>query len=123
VIKKIKERSTLGNMKRTGRRIILNDKGKRRVKRMVITNNRITVKDIQHSIPKKVSEKTIRRYLYEHRFRGRVARTKPKISEKNRLLRLEYAKTMIKKSDNFRKRVIFSDECKFQLQSNRRRLI
>ena len=62
-----------------------------------------------------VNPKTIRNALHDNGFRSRLARKKPLISEKNRKLRLEFAYPHIDKGTDFRNRVMFTDESKFNI--------
>ena len=62
-----------------------------------------------------ISESTIRRRLYEIGFNGRVARKKPYVSKNNRVKRLHYIKTYLKKPLGYWNEVLWSDEAKFNL--------
>lgn len=64
---------------------------------------------------------TVRRYLRKEGFHSRVPRRKPFISELNRAKRLDFAKKYYKiheKDPEFWSRVIFTDECKFNIFRN-----
>lgn len=62
-----------------------------------------------------VHPRTIRNALHENGFKSRVARKKPLISEKNRKLRLNFAKTHLDKNMHFWNRVLFTDESKYNI--------
>ncbi|GFU66761.1 HTH_Tnp_Tc3_2 domain-containing protein [Trichonephila clavipes] len=62
-----------------------------------------------------VSAETVRNVIRYAGYSSRVARKKPFINIKNKKKRLEFAKTHQLKTDNFWKKVIFSDESKFNI--------
>ncbi|GFT41843.1 transposable element Tcb1 transposase [Trichonephila clavipes] len=62
-----------------------------------------------------VSAETVRNEIRHAGYSSRVARKKPFISLQNQKKRLEFAKTHKLKTDNFWKKVIFSDESKFNI--------
>lgn len=62
-----------------------------------------------------VHPRTIQRTLNNNGFHSRTPRKKPLISEKNRKLRLEFAKMHIDKGFDFWKRVLFTDESKYNI--------
>ncbi|GFT90942.1 transposable element Tcb1 transposase [Trichonephila clavipes] len=62
-----------------------------------------------------VSAETVRNVIRHAGYSSRVARKKPFISLQNQKKRLEFAKAHQLKTDNFWKKVIFSDESKFNI--------
>ncbi|GFX60027.1 transposable element Tcb1 transposase [Trichonephila clavipes] len=62
-----------------------------------------------------VSAETVRNVIRHAGYSSRVARKKPFISLQNQKERLEFAKTHQMKTNNFWKKVIFSDENKFNI--------
>lgn len=62
-----------------------------------------------------VHPRTVCNMLHNNGFKSRVARKKPLISAKNRKLRLEFAKKHIDKGTDFWKRVLFTDESKYNI--------
>lgn len=62
-----------------------------------------------------VHPRTIQRTLNANGFHSRTPRKKPLISEKNRKLRLEFAQRYIDKGIDFWKRVLFTDESKYNI--------
>ncbi|GFX35089.1 transposable element Tc1 transposase [Trichonephila clavipes] len=62
-----------------------------------------------------VSAETVRNVIRHAGYSSRVARKKPFISLQNQKKRLEFAKTHPLKTGNFWKKVIFSDESKFNI--------
>ncbi|GFV85978.1 transposable element Tcb1 transposase [Trichonephila clavipes] len=71
-----------------------------------------------------VSVETVRNVIKHAGNSSRVARKKPFISLQNQKKRLEFTKTHQMKTDNFWKKVIFSDEIKFNIfRSDGRRIV
>ena len=70
-----------------------------------------------------LSESTIRRRLNENGLNGKFAANKPLISKKNAIKRLNFAKEHIGKPLSFWKNIVWSDESKFQMHSNRKRRV
>ncbi|GFW97804.1 transposable element Tcb1 transposase [Trichonephila clavipes] len=66
-------------------------------------------------IGRSVSAETVRNVIRHAGYNSRVARKKPFISLQNQKKHLEFAKTHQLKTDNFWKKVIFSDESKFNI--------
>ncbi|GFS98922.1 transposable element Tc1 transposase [Trichonephila clavipes] len=62
-----------------------------------------------------VSAETVRNVIRHTGYSSRIARKKPFISLQNQKKRLEFAKAHQLKTDNFWKKVIFSDESKFNI--------
>ncbi|GFW56697.1 transposable element Tcb1 transposase [Trichonephila clavipes] len=62
-----------------------------------------------------VSAETVRNVIRHAGYSSRVAKKKPFISLQNQKKRLEFTKTHQLKTDNFWKKVIFSDESKFNI--------
>ncbi|GFT24054.1 transposable element Tcb1 transposase [Trichonephila clavipes] len=62
-----------------------------------------------------VSAQTVRNVLHSAGLKARTPRKKPYISEVNRKRRLEFAMKYKNKPMDFWKRVIFSDESKFEI--------
>lgn len=77
-------------------------------------NNRfLTANDIQASLSNvNISTSTIRRRLCENNLFGRIAKKKPLISERNRRIRLAWAKEKVNWSTAQWKLVLFTDESK-----------
>lgn len=64
---------------------------------------------------KAVCPQTIRNMLHRANLNGRRVRVKPLISNRNKKVRLEFAKTHRSKDFSFWKRVMFTDESKFNI--------
>ena len=65
-----------------------------------------------------MSADNVRRILRRNKYNGRIARSKPLVSAKNRRQRFEFAKRYINKDYSFWKNVIFTDESKINLFGN-----
>lgn len=66
-------------------------------------------------ITQNISARTVRRRLQEAGLHGCIARKKPHVSTKNIKKRLQFAKEHLNKPANFWKKVLWSDESKFNL--------
>ena len=71
--------------------------------------------EMLYSLRIQISPQTVRNRLYTQGFHERIARRKPYINSKNRIARKKWAKEMLSKPYDFWKRVIFTDESKFNL--------
>lgn len=66
----------------------------------------------------KVTPQTVRNRIRDHGFQGRVVRKKPYLSKKHMKKRLEFAKKYHSMPLSFWKKVIWSDESKYNLKSS-----
>lgn len=128
VIKNVLKTKTVINKVRTGRPSKLDNRERRKILKMVKTNPRITsseiATDLQKYLGKVVHPRTIRRVLNDSGYNARVARKKPWVSKVNKKKRLEFAKSYVAKDSEFWRKVIFSDESKFNIfQSDGRVLV
>lgn len=107
------------NVPRKGRPPILTEKEKRLVVRKVKKDAKVSAPKLQvqvaNELGKTVSENTVRNVLYAAGFHGRTARRKPYINKVNRKKRRTYAETNRNKDFDFWKRVVFTDESKFNI--------
>ena len=71
--------------------------------------------EFEEFVSKKVSVSTVRRSLNNSGLYGRVARRKPLLNDKHRRKRLDFAKRYRSWTSEDWKKVIFSDESRFQL--------
>lgn len=119
IIKRIKASDSLLNNERTGRPKILTVRERKTVIREVQKNPRISAPKLaimcSAMFNKNVSVETCRRILRSENFHGRTPRKKPFINKINRIKRLPFAKEYINQSNTFWKKVIFSDESKFNI--------
>lgn len=122
ILKKYKDTGSVENKPRSGRPKKLSRRDVSLIVREVGKNPRISgpelVTHIANTSNTTVHPKTVRRVLHKNGYASRVPRKKPFISEKNKKLRLEFAKKHIDKDMEFWKSVIFTDESKFNLFGN-----
>jgi hypothetical protein len=102
-----------------GRKKILSNEEINFVISLVEKNRKISApkiaKIIQEKFNKKVSSKTIIRYISLGGLKAGIPRKVPYISEKNKKERLAFAKKYINKPNSFWKKVLWSDETKINL--------
>lgn len=118
IIYKWKKAETVVSFRRAGRPRKISEKGQRKIAREVSANPRLTSKDLQASLAAAnihCHRSTVRRALNESGIHGRVARKKPLLSKKHKASRLKFAKQHVDKSDDFWKRVLWTDESKIEL--------
>lgn len=124
IIKKSIETRTLADRPRSGRPRVTTTQENLLIVRLCKKNPEILVKEIQEQLQNAgsmVSQTTIRRRLHDAKLRGYVARKKPLLSNVHKKRRLEFALKYENKSLDFWKKVIFSDESKFEVYGNNRR--
>ncbi|GFU78654.1 HTH_Tnp_Tc3_2 domain-containing protein [Trichonephila clavipes] len=119
IIGRFKSDGLIENKSGRGRKSILSDVAKWKVlKDIKIDPKLCAVKlaaETSRIISRSVSAETVRNVIRHAGYSSRVARKKPFISLQNQKKRLEFAKTHQLKTDNFWKKVIFSDESKFNI--------
>ena len=79
-----------------------------------LTSTKISA-DLKEELNKHTHPKTVRRVLIRNGYKSRTARKKPLISNANKKNRLEFAKEYKNKSMDFCDKVLFIDECKFNI--------
>ena len=121
VIKKFNNENTVESKQRSGRPSILSERDVRSLVRVTKKNRRATVAqftaELNHALPKQVSESTVRRALHERGYHARVGKRKPLVTERNRKKRLFFARFAKAWSYEWNE-MIFSDESRFVLFSN-----
>ncbi|GFU91602.1 transposable element Tc1 transposase [Trichonephila clavipes] len=128
IIGRFKSDGLIENKSGRGRKSILSDVAKRKVlKDIKIDPKQSVVKlaaETSRIMGRSVSAETVRNVIIHAVYSSRVARKKPFISLQNQKKCLEFTKTHQLKTDNFWKKVIFSDESKFNIfGSDRRRTV
>lgn len=98
------------------RRIICRESKKNPFSSAIMIRNQI-------SLSKNVSVWTIRRILQKDKLHGRVAARKPLLNKKQIINRLKWCKEYNSWQKNEWKKVIFSDESKIEIMSNRRKIV
>jgi hypothetical protein len=92
---------------------------------LVTKSRKTTAKEIKQDLALRdinISETTIRCRLRENGFFGGIARKRPAISPSNAAKRLAFAKKYIQMPSFFWKKIIWSDESKFELINSKRRV-
>ena len=116
-IKRWEERRTLKDGNKSGRPRKLTKREEKAVVRDVRSNRRLSSAElsgrIETSFNKKLSPSTVRYYLRRNELYGRAARLKPFISDRNRRVRVQWARDHAHWTVEDWKNVIWSDEKKF----------
>ncbi|GFT89370.1 transposable element Tc1 transposase [Trichonephila clavipes] len=121
IIGRFKSDGLIENKSGRGRKNILSDVAKRKVLKDIKIDLKLSaVKQLAAEtsriiMGRSVSDETVRNVIRHAGYSSRVARKKPFISIQNQKKRLEFAKTHQLKTDNFWKKVMFSDESKFNI--------
>lgn len=107
------------NKKRTGHPRLISKYTGRYIIRCVKRNPRATVPQLNAFLSRQlnlnVCDSTLRNFLRKHGYHGRVARRKYYVNETNRQKRLAFAKEHANDGMDTWKRVIFTDESKFNI--------
>ena len=122
IIKKFKETGRVADKERSGRPRILNKRMERRVARISKGNPMWTARKVRQesNLTGVVSINTVKRTLRRHGLFGRVAVRKPFLSFRHRKNRFLWCRQRMSWPVEKWERVIFSDECKLELNPNRR---
>lgn len=90
--------------------------------REIINSPKKKPREIKHNLSLKCSNRTISRRIKERGLNPRIAATVPYISKRNHKKRYMWAKKLVSRPMKYWKRVIWSDEKKFDLINTRRRV-
>ncbi|GFW61058.1 transposable element Tc1 transposase [Trichonephila clavipes] len=119
IIGRFKSDGLIENKSGRGRKNILSDVAKRKVLKDIKIDPKLSVvklaAETSRIMGRSVSAETVRNVIRHAGYSSRVARKKPFISLQNQKKRLEFSKTDQLQKDNFWKKVIFSDESKFNI--------
>ena len=119
IVKKYEKTKSTDNQPRTGRPKVLTNRERRyiikKATKYPFTSAQALCNDVASTSGKSLCPQTIRNVLHSAEIFGRAARKKPFINNVNREKRLKFAKTHINEPLDFWKRVIFSDETKFNI--------
>ncbi|GFW69971.1 HTH_Tnp_Tc3_2 domain-containing protein [Trichonephila clavipes] len=114
IIGRFKSDGLIENKSGRGRKSILSDVAKRKVLKDIKINPKLSAvklaAETSRIMDRSLSAETVRNVIRHAEYSSRVARKKLFISLQNQKKRLEFAKTHQLKTDNFWKKVIFSDE-------------
>lgn len=118
-VKKFKSCGFLGNKRGRGRKSILSARNENFIIEKIKANPKACLTELTQEVStivqKPISVETIRRVLRRKEFHGRVSRKKPFISKVNKAKRLEFAQKYGSKDPKFWKKVLFTDESKFNI--------
>ncbi|CAK9829697.1 Transposable element Tc1 transposase [Anthophora retusa] len=121
VVNRLETNGTAENLPRSGRPRKTTVRQDRMILREVHKNRNISSKQLKAELNLPIKETQIRMRIKEAGYHSRVSRKRPLISKRNAQRRLAFAKQFINKPIDFWKNVIFTDESKFELRSNKRR--
>ncbi|GFX90576.1 transposable element Tc1 transposase [Trichonephila clavipes] len=117
IIGRFKSDGLIENKSGRGRKSILSDVAKRKVLKDIKIDPKLSVvklaAETSRIIGRCVSAETVRKLIRHAGYSSLVAKKKHFINLQNQKKRLEFTKTHQLKTDNFWKKVIFSDESKF----------
>nr|AAB02109.1 transposase [Anopheles albimanus] len=119
VIQRYKYEGRVSNLPRKGRPSVCTDRMRRAIKRLVDAEPEISAQSVaivlneRHGIA--ISCETVRRYIHKFGYKAYNRRKKPQISPINRKRRLEFAKKYVNHPPEFWKKVLFTDESKFNI--------
>lgn len=125
LLHRFQERESLENRPRSGRPKALTDHDKRQMFRLVRENRRRSLKEITNIFsengPVPVSESTVNRALTQEGYFRRVVKKKMRIRQENKKKRLVWCRRERSKTVNeYWRNVIFSDECKVKIGTDRK---
>lgn len=119
ICKNFENTGTVENKPRSGRPKKLSRRDESFILKEVNENPKVNATMLAKQLAERsdtiVHPRTIQRSLNNNGFRSRTPRKKPLISEKNRKLRLEFAQQHLDKGLDFWKRVLFTDESKYNI--------
>lgn len=120
--KKFRETGCVADRAGRGRNRATTDRDDSRIVREIKKNPCLTARSIRENLQLNVSNKTIERRLREANFHSRLARKRPFINKRNKIKRLKFAKMYVDMPIDFWKKVVWSDESKFELFNRKTRL-
>ena len=120
---KAKKFGSVADSPRTGRPRVTTPLEDRHIYLLSVRSPKKTPKLIKSDLNLNVNRRTVRRRLNEFKLMPRMAATVCYVSDKNRKLRLKFAKKWSKRPPFWFRRVIWSDEKKFELMHAKRRVI
>jgi transposase len=124
IIKKANQQGTIKNMKRTGRKRITTPGEDRYIVMQAKKDPSLSGEQICETVAQTgvtASPKTVKRRIKEAGLSSCVQRGKPMLTPTQAKRRLDFARKYVNKPAEFWRKVIFSDESKFELISNKRK--
>ena len=92
----------------------------RRIVRETQRNPSITSRNIVETLKLNISSRTVRRRLKDVNLKSCLARRKPQINKVHKRKRLTFAKKYVNKPLSFWKKIMWSDESKFELLNKKK---
>ena len=123
IVGRIQRYGTSKTMPKTGRPRMTDRHDDLNILREWTANPKHTPRQIISTLGLRISRTTVKRRIKDKGLQGFVASKKPFIDVRNRKRRYALAKELLKKPQNYWKRVIWSDEKKFELLGTKRRQI
>ena len=123
IVNKFKKFHTFENLPKKPRSRVTDRHQDLNILREITNSPKKKPRDIKYSLNLSCSTRTISRRIKEIGLNPRVAATVPYVSKPNIRRRLILAKKQVRLPEDFWKRVIWSDEKKFELMNSRRRVI
>ena len=120
IVQRLEERGHAKNEGGRGRKRQTSAADDRKIHREIQKNPKITVQEIRETIPLNIKDTQIRSRIREFGLSSKRCRRKPAISEKNRCARLKFAHEHESKGIEFWENILWTDESKFELWSNKR---
>lgn len=119
VIGRFKYEGRIENKCRSGRPSALSDRDKRQIKHLVdrdpFSSAVQIASEISRNLQKDVHPETVRRAIKSYDLKSYTPRKKPYVNLVNRKKRLEFAKAYVDRPIDFWRKVIFSDESKYNI--------
>ena len=119
IIQRFKKTGSAANRSRTGRKRKTTAREDRLIRQKILVNRKkgaeSVSKELAHESMIEVSAQTVRRRMHEAGYHGHVARKKPYISPKNKVKRLNWARERRHEDMSYWKKILWSDESKFDL--------
>jgi len=122
ISKKFQSTGSVADRSGRGRNRATSKREDTKIIREVKKNSKITVREIRENIDLNVSDRTIRRRLREANLYSRFAHKGPFISATNKKKRLQFAQRYANMSLDFWKKVLWTDESKFELFGQKKRV-
>lgn len=121
IMKKFKTQKTVERKKGSGKSRKTTPQEDRSIRRIALNNPLISSQSIVSELNLSVSRHTVINRLNEFNIRSSFRLKKPLLRRQNIIKRLEFAKKYVNMPLSFWKRVIWTDESKFELKNQKRR--
>ena len=119
--KKYEQRGSVADIPGRGRKRSTTPRQDALITREVRKKSKITSRAIKESLSLNVSGRTIRLRLQQQGMKNKFAVRRPFISKRNRVKRLKFAENHADKPISFWKKILWSDESKFELFGTKNR--